>query len=1202
MDNKKIYLLFLAVVLCLISFSAVSAQEINSSSDIISQDISQDDTVGAFRGYTSFSELSTLINSANESDTIVLDKDYIYHDGDEKYMGGIGISKMITIDGNNHTIDASNSARFFTVSGSNVVLTNINFINGAYYDSYYYSESYSPIYWTGSYGIISNCQFKNCDGEIYDIIYWDGNAAKINNCSFIENSGNNVLNLNSYYGTVSNSNFMNNHATSIEVNSQNCDILNSNFINNTKQSIESNGDDTKVKYCKFINNTVFENGAAIYWTGARGILEHSSFMNNSNKNNLGGAVYFSNSNVQVDNCTFSNNSALRGGAIYFGYDSYNNAVSNSYFKENNAKYGGAIYWNSQNGRITKSKFENNFAMENGVIFWNQPDGKIDDSEFSNNWVKWYGGVIYINSNNITIDNNKFKNNSANLGSSIYLTNNKDLVVKYCNFENEEYSIYNKGNLNLTENKESKVNDGCILENYGTVNLKGNSFKNPIFNKGIITSQTYLSVLNNKTVDVLNATHVKLTATVYDDNKNSIVGSTFMFYELDTTYPDYDYIAVGEGIFSKGVYSFENYLVADSICPTSHFIYGRYSDSGISGMINESGTIVSKLSPNLKVSVKDIFVTEDVTISASVDFRATGKIVFNVNNKDYSVNIVNGKASKVISGLNPGTYNVKTTYVGDSKYIKTSKTVSFKVMGKPSSINVSASNIEVGQNANIIVNLPSDATGSVVINVNNKDYTANVSNGVAKTSVSGLLSGKYKVTAKYSGDNIFEPASNTTVFSVNKVTKYNMVAKADEITEGEDLIVIVTLPSDTTKNVTLMFDGSIYSNKTVNGVSRFVIKGLLSGEYDFSAIYDGDSKYASKTYNSKVIVLKQAVPILTAPELVKYFSGSENFNVYLTDSYNKTLGNENISIKVNGKTNMVTTNKNGLATLPVNLNAGSYNVVVSYDGGLYYNATSINSKITIKETINADNVTKIYGNNTQYHAKFLDSKGNVLVNKNITVNLNGRNYYRITDSNGEIIFKINLMQGKYPITVTNPVSKEKRTTYVTVLPSIIENKDVIMFYRNGSKYTVRLVGLDGKIVGKGAKVTFNINGVFYNRTTDENGYARLNINLNPKSYVITAEYNGCKVSNTIVVKPILTASDLIKKYGGSEPFKVKLVDGKGKELAGETVTFNINGVMYNRITDNSGMAKLNINLMPGKYIITSSYSNGATISNTITINK
>ena len=57
-------------------------------------------------------------------------------------------------------------------------------------------------------------------------------------------------------------------------------------------------------------------------------------------------------------------------------------------------------------------------------------------------------------------------------------------------------------------------------------------------------------------------------------------------------------------------------------------------------------------------------------------------------------------------------------MGDSKYIKTSKTVSFKVMGKPSSINVSASNIEVGQNANIIVNLPSDATGSVVINVNN----------------------------------------------------------------------------------------------------------------------------------------------------------------------------------------------------------------------------------------------------------------------------------------------------------------------------------------------------------------------------------------------------------------------------------------------------------------------------------------------------
>ena len=52
-------------------------------------------------------------------------------------------------------------------------------------------------------------------------------------------------------------------------------------------------------------------------------------------------------------------------------------------------------------------------------------------------------------------------------------------------------------------------------------------------------------------------------------------------------------------------------------------------------------------------------------------------------------------------------------------------------------------------------------------------------------------------------------------------------------------------------------------------------------------------------------------------------------------------------------------------------------------------------------------------------------------------------------------------------------------------------------------------------------------------------------------------------------------------------------------ASQTIKFNINGVFYDRTTDANGIAKLNINLMSGKYIITSMY-NGAAISNEVTI--
>ena len=46
-------------------------------------------------------------------------------------------------------------------------------------------------------------------------------------------------------------------------------------------------------------------------------------------------------------------------------------------------------------------------------------------------------------------------------------------------------------------------------------------------------------------------------------------------------------------------------------------------------------------------------------------------------------------------------------------------------------------------------------------------------------------------------------------------------------------------------------------------------------------------------------------------------------------------------------------------------------------------------------------------------------------------------------------------------------------------------------------------------------------------------------------------------------------------------------------------FNINGVFYYRETNADGIAKLNINLMAGEYIITSQYGQ-AMLSNKITI--
>ena len=137
------------------------------------------------------------------------------------------------------------------------------------------------------------------------------------------------------------------------------------------------------------------------------------------------------------------------------------------------------------------------------------------------------------------------------------------------------------------------------------------------------------------------------------------------------------------------------------------------------------------------------------------------------------------------------------------------------------------------------------------------------------------------------------------------------------------------------------------------------------------------------------------------------------------------------------------------------------------------------------------------------------------------------------------------------------------------------------------------------VGAGVAVRFNINGIFYTRKTDENGTAALDINLPPRTYVITAEYNGLRASNTITVKSVLSTSDLTMRYLDGSQFKAKLLDGQGRPYPNQNITFNINGRLYKKLTNDEGIAALDIRLLPGEYIITSSF-NGLNAANKVTI--
>ncbi len=333
------------------------------------------------------------------------------------------------------------------------------------------------------------------------------------------------------------------------------------------------------------------------------------------------------------------------------------------------------------------------------------------------------------------------------------------------------------------------------------------------------------------------------------------------------------------------------------------------------------------------------------------------------------------------------------------------------------------------------------------------------------------------------------------------------------------------------------------------------------------------------------------------------------NYYVGDYNNKTVViNKNITLNGNGfsidyKSNRPIFDIQASNVTIINLNVIRHHAISGFNTDVYTGNLPIGSICIIYNldmpTVIAKDITKIYKNDTQYYATFVDIDNEILANTSVIFYLNGVRYNRVTDANGTAKLNINLNPGNYIITALNPVTTEPRETKIVVLPNIAENRDLVKYFRNGSQYVVKALNNDGTPAKANETVTFNINGVFYNRTTNESGYAKLNINLNPGDYVITAEYKGCKVSNNIKVKAILAAENLTKKYGTPNQFKAKLVDGKGNPLANTNVTFNINGVFYNRTTDSEGIAKLNIRLMPGEYIITSSY-NECYISNKVTV--
>ena len=626
------------------------------------------------------------------------------------------------------------------------------------------------------------------------------------------------------------------------------------------------------------------------------------------------------------------------------------------------------------------------------------------------------------------------------------------------------------------------------------------------------------------------------------------------------------------------------------------VYSNVADGGI--VVKGNSINASNIGILLK---KGYAIIENNTINADsygIQFTSAdskNSIVDNnviISGKDYAISVAGTNTSITDN------YIISKDYYGNGAVTsKSNDTIIENNTPAGASINTDIS-ASINKNATIKIDvLPFDANGNVTIKFNGKSETINFNASQTIVYDLGVLGvGDYEVTVIYNGNAKYNATNITKTFSIGKISDYNVTLNTTNVVAGENSTLVIILPEDATGVVNVTVGKDSYKANVTGGVASVKINSLIAGDYKVNVTYSGDKTYevSNNVFNLAVNPMKVNLNI---SDVVMFYRDGTRMVAILTDIKGNPITNATVYFTINGKTYARTTDTNGTASLAINLISKIYNATILYNGSDIYDKLSKNITVTVNPTILANDTVLMYMDGTVFVAKFLDKTGKALTNASVKFNINGVFYTRITDNDGVAKLNIRLRPGSYILTAYNNVTGEEKGFDITVKSLIVAN-DLTKYYLNATRFEATIYNKNGTLaINK--NVTFNINGVFYTRQTNENGVVGLNINLRPGNYIITTMFDGLAIGNNINVLPTLVTNDLSMKYLDGSKFTAQTLDGQGNPLANQNVSFNINGVLYHRVTDKDGMASLNIRLMSGDYIITS-YWNDFQVGNTVKI--
>ena len=391
-----------------------------------------------------------------------------------------------------------------------------------------------------------------------------------------------------------------------------------------------------------------------------------------------------------------------------------------------------------------------------------------------------------------------------------------------------------------------------------------------------------------------------------------------------------------------------------------------------------------------------------------------------------------------------------------------------------------------------------------------------------------------------------------------------------------------------QKISLKVNGKTYSGVSgKDGVASIKTAALAKGSYLLALRFAGNSQYSASSLSKKVRVLSS----LSGSDVTRYYGKVSKYSVKFWKN-NDALAKTKVKFKVNGVTYTKTTNKNGVAELPINLAPGKYVITVSNP----YTKEKLSSKYISKK----DSTTLKYGSAGKYIALkkkgsftvTLKSKHNVLIKgKKVTFKYNNKKVTAKTNSKGKATITIPVLsKGIYSIRYSFSGDKfyagssGSSKLYVgTKQTAKLSAGNLVMKYKDGSSYKVTVKDQSGKLL-KNVKVKFTINGRSYVHKTNSAGVAKQKIGLNVGYYVIKTKvsdkcYKSSTASKHVSVKGTkFVAGDVYVTPGKKVSYSVKLLNYKSKPIKNTTVSFTVDGKKYSRTTDSKGVAKLNLGVL------------------------